>query len=260
MSATAETSAIALPISLAERGNFANVSDSNHRCQASSRAPGTVATMSSGPLIAQRKVDPERRTPVWSTCALIPSQLNASNCSSPEPKCPTTLRSRAVPSCSVRYMVSPSPTIRAGRRAGMSPRQPPRVGDGGGDDVIARGGRVELAAKRGDLGVVDVVPLDARAGLQPEEATVQAAARVQHDGVWMSGQELVGPRVEMRTPGGHRGRPSRGDGCLLPVVVDALDDLFGEPVTEYRLLEVGVQRLRVQRRQHGLRRSAQVAA
>ena len=127
MSATAETSAIALPINLAERGNFANVSDSNQRCQATSRNSGTVATMSPGPLIAQCKVDPERRTTVLSTCALIPSQLNASNCSSPEPKCPTTLRSRAMPSCSVRYMVNPSPTIRPGRSAGMSASHPGSV-------------------------------------------------------------------------------------------------------------------------------------
>ena len=76
--------------------------------------------------------------------------------------------------------------------------------------MIVLGGRVELGAKRGDLGVVDVVPLDTRTGLQPEEPTVQTAAHMQHDGLRMRGQELVGPFVEVCGRGWSPTAPGAG--------------------------------------------------
>ena len=82
--------------------------------------------------------------------------------------------------------------------------EPGRVGDRRRDDVVVVAGRVELTAEVGDVGVVDVVPLDTGAGVQAEEAGVQSAAQVQHDGLWVSGQELAGPVVEVRAAGGHR--------------------------------------------------------
>ena len=82
--------------------------------------------MSAGLSIAQCSVDPERRTTALVHCDLMPSRLNASNCSSPEGKWSTIRRSSATPSASVRYMVSPSPSIRVGRSAVIEAATPDR--------------------------------------------------------------------------------------------------------------------------------------
>ena len=84
--------------------------------------------------------------------------------------------------------------------------EPGRVGDRRGDDVAVFAGRKELPAQVGDVGVVDVVPLDARARVQPVVPAVQSAAEVQHDRLGVHGQELARPVVEVRGPGGHRRR------------------------------------------------------
>ena len=52
--------------------------------QASRRTPGTALMMSSGPLIPQYSVAPDRRTTAFIHCDLMPSRLKASNCSSPD--------------------------------------------------------------------------------------------------------------------------------------------------------------------------------
>ena len=72
--------------------------------------------MSSGPLIAQWSVDPDRRTTAFIHCDLMPSRLNASNCNSPGlGRASTMRRNNATPSDSVRYIVSPSAIISVGR-------------------------------------------------------------------------------------------------------------------------------------------------
>ena len=63
---------------------FRKSSESNGDTQASSRTPGTALMMSSGPLIPQYSVAPERRTTVFVHCDLMPSRLKASNCNSPD--------------------------------------------------------------------------------------------------------------------------------------------------------------------------------
>ena len=92
-------------------------------------SPGTASSMSSGPSMPQCSVAPARRTTVFVHCDLIPSRLNASNCSSPDGAWSTTRRSSAMPSSRVRYMVRPSPTISVGRSRGMSANQAGSVTD-----------------------------------------------------------------------------------------------------------------------------------
>ena len=75
--------------------------------------------------------------------------------------------------------------------------------------MVVVAGRVELPAQVGDVGIVDVVPLDAGAGIQPEEAGVQPATQMQHDGLGVHREELPGPVVEVRAAGGHRRRVGR---------------------------------------------------
>jgi hypothetical protein len=60
-------------------------------------------------------VAPDRRTTAFIHWDLMPSRLNASNCSSPEGKASTMRRNNAPPSDSVRYMVRPSAIISVGR-------------------------------------------------------------------------------------------------------------------------------------------------
>ena len=136
--------------------------------------------------------------------------------------------------------------------------EPARVGNRGGDDVVVVAGRVQLPAQFGDVRIVDVVPLDTCAGIQPEEASIQPAAQMQHNGLRLHGQELACPIVEVRGAGGHRRRVRRCDRGPFPVVVDPVGDRLGVAVAEDRLLAVGVQRLGVERGEHRLRRSGQV--
>ena len=70
--------------------------------------------------------------------------------------------------------------------------------------MVVVASREELAAQIGDVGIVDVVPLDARTGVQPEGARVQSATEVHDGGFGVDRQKLSGPIVEMRTAGGHR--------------------------------------------------------
>ena len=49
--------------------------------------------------------------------------------------------------------------------------------------MVVVAGRIELPAEVRYVGVVDVVPLDARPRVQPEEPGVQAAAQMQDDGL-----------------------------------------------------------------------------
>ena len=63
-----------------------------------------------GAVDAPVEVAPARFTTALVHCVLIPEPPNASNCNSPDGACSTT-GAAARPSCSVRYMVSPSPII-----------------------------------------------------------------------------------------------------------------------------------------------------
>ena len=61
--------------------------------------------------------------------------------------------------------------------------------------------REQLPAQFGDVGIVDVVPLDARTRVEPVVPAVQAAAEVQHRGLGMHGEELARPVVEVGRSG-----------------------------------------------------------
>src|SRR4029453_14831775 len=105
--------------------------------------------------------------------------------------------------------------------------EPVPVGDRGRDDVVVVTGRIELLTQVRDVGVVDVVPLHTRAWGQPEEAGVQTAAQVKHDGLRVDTEELASPVVEVRGAGRHRRRVRGRDRRLFPVVVDAVDNVLG---------------------------------
>ncbi len=220
--------------------------------------PGTASRMSSGPSMPQYSVAPDRLTTALIHCVLMPNRLNASNCNSPDGAWSTIRRSSATPSASVRYMVRPSPIISVGRSAGMSASQR-RVGDRCRDDVAVLARREQLPAQVGDVGIVDVVPLDARAR-DPAGSTgcpgrSRGAARSPRDVRRETGAPSCRSARDRVVTEGDVARRDRG---LRPVVVDAVDDLLGPPVAEDRLLEVGVERLGVERGQHGLRCPGQV--
>ena len=80
---------------------------------------------------------------------------------------------------------------------------------------------------------------------------------MQHGGRIVSRQELARPVVEMRRAHRHRGE-TRGDSRAGPVVVKAAHHISFVRVAEYGILGVGVERLGVQRGEHGLRCSGQI--
>src|ERR1700693_1669799 len=81
---------------------------------------------------------------------------------------------------------------------------------------------------------------------------------MQHHRPVMDGKELTCPDVELGSPHGYRGHPSRGDGALAPVVIQLADELFRVRIAQDRVRGVGVQRLGVQHVEHGLWRPGQL--
>lgn len=118
--------------------------------------------------------------------------------------------------------------------------------------------RIHLPAQLDNGRVVDVVPLNPRPRIEPEHPRVKAAAEVHHRAVRVNGQELSNPDVELRGADREQRRPLGTDAQGRPVEVDPVNRSLGVPVPENRMLEISVECLEVQRRQHGLRRAAQV--
>ena len=77
-------------------------------------------------------------------------------------------------------------------------------------------------------------------------------------GMLVNGQELARPDVVLGGAHGDDGRPPAADADLAPVVIEAADRFLRVPITQDRALEIGVQRLEVQSRKHGLRGATEV--
>jgi hypothetical protein len=205
-----------------------------------------------GSLIAQCRVDPERRTTGLIFCILMTSQLHTSKCSSPEGKCfdEAAQQREAVISGQV---VGEAFGDEQYRTVGRDGAQPSGIGDAGRDGVVVLTGRIQLLHQRNDIGVVDVVPLDIGAGVEPKDAIVQPATEVQHHRAVVQCKESASPIVEKGAANDARGSIACRDAGLAPVVVDAAYQVLGEGVTEDRFVGVCVQRPCVQRREHRFR-------
>ena len=107
-------------------------------------------------------------------------------------------------------------------------------------------------------GVVDVVPLHVRTGIQPEHPAIQTAPEMHDGALLVNGQELARPDVVLGGAHGDQRRPPGGDANLAEVVIEAADRFLRVPVAQDRAVEIGVQRLEIQGRQHGLRGAAEI--
>ncbi|MDT5094215.1 MAG: hypothetical protein QOH60_3578 [Mycobacterium sp.] len=139
-------------------------------------------------------------------------------------------------------------------------RQPVELGQRRGNQPVRRSGRVEPLPQRDDVTEVDVVPLDARAGMHPQRPGVQAAAEVKDRRLVVHGKKLPHPPVEVRCTDRRRRRIPRVHPGLRPVVVELRHQLLGVDVPKDRARQVGVERPRVERRKHGLRCAREVDA
>ena len=74
----------------------------------------------------------------------------------------------------------------------------------------------------------------------------------------VNGQELARPDVVLGGAHGDQRCPPAGYPDLAPVVIESADRFLREPIAQDRALEVGIQRLEIQSRQHGLRGAAEV--
>jgi hypothetical protein len=80
---------------------------------------------------------------------------------------------------------------------------------------------------------------------------------MQHDRVRARGEKLPRPLVDALCPEHHRHPIRRAELELPEVVLDTLEDVLGDPVSEDRVGPVIVQRFGVQRGEHGLLRAGQ---
>ena len=79
-----------------------------------------------------------------------------------------------------------------------------------------------------------------------------------HRRMLVDGQELTRPDVVLGGAHGDQRRQPAGDADLAPVVIEPADRFLRVPITQHWALEVGIQRLEVQSRQHGLRGAGEV--
>ena len=151
----------------------------------------------------------------------------------------------------------PSANSNTGRSAGF-PVEPGRIGRRSGDQVVSRTGRKELLAQCDYVRDSRRRTIPHPGRVQPEHPAVQAAPQMDHGGMRVNGQELRCPDVVLGGAYRHQRRPPVGNPEFAPVVIDSADRFLGEPVAQYGLVEVSVQRLAVQGRQHSLRGPAEV--
>lgn len=74
----------------------------------------------------------------------------------------------------------------------------------------------------------------------------------------MRRQELACPQVVLGGAHRHQRRPSRGGMQRVEVEIDSLDHILGVPVAQHRLIEISIECLEVQGRQHCLGGTLQV--
>lgn len=86
------------------------------------------------------------------------------------------------------------------RASGRDLIEPLQFGDRRADHLVAAGVVVEPAAEPDDTRLIDVEPHDRRRWGEPEEAAVEAATEVQHNGIRLPGKVIRAPVVELPGP------------------------------------------------------------
>ncbi len=106
-----------------------------------------------------------------------------------------------------------------------NPRPPGGVGDGRGDrrDVLVV--VVELAAQLDDRLLVDVEPPHARAGVEAQDAAVEAAPEVQDDGLVVPVEEGAGGVVDQLRAGADQRGVAVDGGALIRGLIDAVEQI-----------------------------------
>ena len=82
--------------------------------------------------------------------------------------------------------------------------------------MVVLTGWKQVSHQRDDVGVVDVIPFDARARVEPEHPTVEAAPQVQHHRLVVQREELTRPVVQDDAANGACGNVVRRNAGLGP--------------------------------------------